>query len=147
MENIVGWCHVEEMNKGNVTLLIEVTPMVTNTSPVSSNYNDTKKKCESVIGGTFKTTSECTTFITNTSISISNNITAITIEAIDEEGDSPDQEVIAGYDDGCDESKCVSRGLADYEFNSSYTCINTLKIYIQYTVQFILSFQCIHHSS
>ena len=40
----------------------------------------------------------------------------ITIDDNNEEGDSQEQDVIVGYDDGCDESKCVSCGLASGVF-------------------------------
>jgi len=118
LEIIIGWCHVEEVIEGNITL-IQVTPMVTIASP-TNNCSDNQRECESVIGGIFKTTSECTT--TNTTTSISNSdINATTIDDIDDGGDSPDQEVIAGYDDGCDESKCVSSSFW-WVFDDSFTC-------------------------
>jgi len=117
LENIVGWCHVEKINKGNVTL-IEVTPMVAITSITSNNCSDNQRECESVMGGIFKPTSECITTTTTTSSSSSNNSTATTIDDINDEGDSKEQDVIVGYDDGCDESKCVSLG---HDFDS-FTC-------------------------
>jgi len=45
-----------------------------------------------------------------------------------EEGDSPVKEVISGYDDDCDESKCVSSGLWQ-DFNSSFSCYTDNDVY------------------
>ena len=88
------------------------------TSP-TNNCSGNQGDCESVMGGIFKTTSECTTTTTTTPSISSDNSTPTTTN--DDESGSQEQEVIAVYDDGCDESKCVTRGFYQ-KFDNSFTC-------------------------
>jgi len=88
-EVTVGWCYIQEVTKGNVTMM-KVTPMV---ALSTSNCSDNQEECESVMGGTFETTPDCTTTNTTTTSIYSSNINGTTNNNYDNKENLPVQVV------------------------------------------------------